>query len=343
MIYPFKMVIFHSYANFYQKVVPIDISDDLCRLPRPPRRPVPVPQPRQPSLEDPRQHPRNSVIREIYWDLWYIVSMINLGFVVEFDSDSSWDMMMECHRTGYDLVNKEISWDLAESHREAIRYLGTWVCRTSGCLPQMMGSKMKYHMYCIYIYINMYIYTYTPILGTHPKLSYHRRKFRSQTSDNMDRWKSRGGKSQGGEEKTWEDQRRDRERRKKMKAREKVGKSRFTVFFQWFVALEGRKVGSLKQRVRSHLARWPDERRKIARRCGAKHISKSKCTKHTNLGPLLEVEMLKKRTLLWREAHFPSQNVQSTPCSDRFWKLRCRKSARRCGAKHISKSKVSKT
>ena len=70
---------------------------------------------------------------------------------------------------------------------------------------------------------------------------------------------------------------------------------------------------------------------------------------------------------------FPSQNVQSTPCSDHFWKLscqesagccetkhmskskctkhhmrrpllklRCRKSARRCGAKHISKSKCTK-
>ena len=40
---------------------------------------------------------------------------------------------------------------------------------------------------------------------------------------------------------------------------------------------------------------------------------------------------------------FPSQNVQNTPFSDHFWKLRCRKSARRCGAKHISKSKVLKT
>ena len=40
---------------------------------------------------------------------------------------------------------------------------------------------------------------------------------------------------------------------------------------------------------------------------------------------------------------FPSQNVQNTPWSDHFWKLRCRKSARRCGAKHISKSKVLKT
>jgi len=34
---------------------------------------------------------------------------------------------------------------------------------------------------------------------------------------------------------------------------------------------------------------------------------------------------------------FPSQNVQNTPGSDHFWKLRCRKSARRCGAKHICK------
>ena len=40
---------------------------------------------------------------------------------------------------------------------------------------------------------------------------------------------------------------------------------------------------------------------------------------------------------------FPSQHVQNTPGSDHFWKLRCGKSARRCGAKHISKSKVLKT
>ena len=43
---------------------------------------------------------------------------------------------------------------------------------------------------------------------------------------------------------------------------------------------------------------------KSARRCGAKHISKSKCTKHTMVGPLLEVAMSKKCTPLWREAHF---------------------------------------
>ena len=100
---------------------------------------------------------------------------------------------------------------------------------------------------------------------------------------------------------------------------------------------------------------WQLRCRKSARRCGAKHISKSKCTKHTRFGPLLAVEMSKKCTPLWREAHFevkmlktpgvrttfggsdvekvhavvarsifPSQNVQNTRGSDHFWRFRCR-------------------
>ena len=44
--------------------------------------------------------------------------------------------------------------------------------------------------------------------------------------------------------------------------------------------------------------------KKCTRRFSAKHMSKSKCTKHTILGPLLDVEMSKKCTPLWREAHF---------------------------------------
>ena len=250
---------------------------------------------------------------------------------------------------------------------------------------------------------------------------YVRRKFRSQTSDNMDRWKAEQGRGREKRKIRREKIRRERVRRKKMQMREKVGKSRNTVFFQWFVAPEGRKVGSLKRRVRSQLARWemkictPLWReahfevkmykcshqctplsdhfsdhfwqlrcRKSARRCGAKQSKcffwklKSKCTPlctnvHTSFGPLLAVEMSKKCTPLWREAHlevkmykthharttfgswdvekvhavvarstFRSQNVQSTPASDHFWQLRCRKSARRCGAKHISKSKCTK-
>ena len=49
---------------------------------------------------------------------------------------------------------------------------------------------------------------------------------------------------------------------------------------------------------------WKLRCRKSARCCGAKHISKSKCTKHTSVGPLLEVEMSKKCAPLWCEAHF---------------------------------------
>ena len=115
--------------------------------------------------------------------------------------------------------------------------------------------------------------------------------------------KSRRGKSQRREEKRREEKRRRKKikkekvskkkvseerksRRKKIQVREKVAKpSQNTVFFKWFVAPEGRKVGSLNRRVRSQLARWD---MKIARRCGAKHISKSKCIKHTRSGPLLE-------------------------------------------------------
>ena len=55
-------------------------------------------------------------------------------------------------------------------------------------------------------------------------------------------------------------------------------------------------------RHRGHF--WKLRCRKSARRCGAKHISKSKCTKHTMLGPLLEVATSKKCTPLWREANF---------------------------------------
>ena len=54
---------------------------------------------------------------------------------------------------------------------------------------------------------------------------------------------------------------------------------------------------------------WSEEKSKIARRSGEKHILKSKCTKHSILGALLEVEMLKNCTPLWREARFQSKSA----------------------------------
>ena len=54
--------------------------------------------------------------------------------------------------------------------------------------------------------------------------------------------------------------------------------------------------------------------RKSSRRCGAKHLPKSKCTKHLTFGALLEVAMSKKCTRLWREAHFQVKTCK-THCS----------------------------
>ena len=63
---------------------------------------------------------------------------------------------------------------------------------------------------------------------------------------------------------------------------------------------------------------WKLRCRKSPRRCGAKHMSKSKCTKHTSFGPLLEVEMSKKCTPLRREAHFEVKMRKAPQCRTTF-------------------------
>ena len=126
--------------------------------------------------------------------------------------------------------------------------------------------------------------------------------------------------------------RREKIRRKKMQMREKVGKSRNSVFpMIWgsggsksrlAKAAGAEPAGQMRdEKLHAVVARstfpsqnvqntsasdhfWKLRCRKSARRCGAKHISKSKCTKHRSSGPLLEVVMSKKCTPLWREAHF---------------------------------------
>ena len=159
-------------------------------------------------------------------------------------------------------------------------------------------------------------------------------------------------------------------RRKKMQVREKVRKSQFTGFFQWVVAPEGRKVTSLKRRVQSQLARW--EMKKVhAVVARSTFVSKKLKTPHVRtafgswavekvhtvvarstfpsqnvqnttymFGPLLEVELSKKCTPLWREAHFQVNMYKTPHVRTTFGSWAVEKSARRCGAKHISKSKV---
>ena len=108
------------------------------------------------------------------------------------------------------------------------------------------------------------------------------------------------------EKQSWEESEKRREeerrskreslRRKKIQVREKVGKSRNTVFFSWFVAPEGRKVGSLKRRVRSQLARW--EIKNCTPLWREAHFEVKMYKTHQGSRPLLEVEMSKKRTPL---------------------------------------------
>ena len=162
----------------------------------------------------------------------------------------------------------------------------------------------------------------------------YRRKFRSQTSDNMDRWKAEQGREKRKIRR--KKSRRERVRRKKMQMREKVRKSRNTVFLQWFGAPEGRKVGSLKRRVRSQLARW--EMRNCTPLWREAHFQVKMYKTHHSRTTFGSWDVEKVHAVVARSI-FPSQNVQTTPVSDHFWKLRCRKSACRCGAKHISKWK----
>ena len=83
----------------------------------------------------------------------------------------------------------------------------------------------------------------------------------------------------------------------------------FSNFFPMIWGSGGSKVGSLKRRVRSHLARWE----------------------------------MKSCTPLWREAHLEVKMYkahQNTSCSDHFWKLRCPrfeiKSAKNWGVRSTS-------
>ena len=102
--------------------------------------------------------------------------------------------------------------------------------------------------------------------------------------------------------------RREKIRRKKMQVREKVEIAKRCVF-SWFCG-----SGGLKSR--------------LAKAAGAETSGEMRDEK-------LHAVVARSR--------FRSEKVQSTSSPDHFWKLRCWKSARRYGAKHIWKWKVLKT
>ena len=194
----------------------------------------------------------------------------------------------------------------------------------------------------------------------------YRRKFRSQTRP-YGQMKSRDGKSRrdGKSHGREEEEEGESHRRKKIQVRGRVGKSRSTVFLHWFVAPEGRKVGSLKRRERSPLGRW--EMKNCTTLWREAHFGVNMFKKNTR-SDHWSWDVEKVHAVVARST-FRSQNVKKKTCSDHwswdvekvhavvtrstflsqkckqvtgsehFWKLRCRKSAHRRGAKHISKSK----
>ena len=83
--------------------------------------------------------------------------------------------------------------------------------------------------------------------------------------------------------------------------------------------------------------------RKVAKHCVFPMIcgsggSKSRLAKAAGAEPAGQMSNEKLHAVAARST-FRSQNAPKPQFWDHFWKLRCRKSARRCGAKHVSKSK----
>ena len=138
------------------------------------------------------------------------------------------------------------------------------------------------------------------------------KKVRNQTSDNTDRWKAemgRGRQEERREAKRREDQRRESPTKEDPGARKGRKVAKHCVFPCFSNVLWPLRAGGSKSRLAKERWRaiWPDERWTFAR--GAKHMWKSKCTRHSMLGPLLESAVRKCRPL-WRKAHVQVKSVK---------------------------------
>ena len=185
-----------------------------------------------------------------------------------------------------------------------------------------------------------------------PLWDFHdRRKFRSQTSDNMDRWKAEMARVR---EKRRVEERRSEKRKSQKKEDPGARKGREVAKHSVFPIIGG-SAGS-KSRLATAAGAEPSGQMRDEKLHAvvARSTFRSQNVQNTSVsfGALLRVAMWKKCTPLWREAHFeikmykahqlrttfgscdvekvhavvarstfPSQNVQNTPCSDHFWKL----------------------
>ena len=176
-------------------------------------------------------------------------------------------------------------------------------------------------------------------------------RLKSQTSDDMDRWKSRGGKSQRREEKRRDETRREEKRDQKRKSQKKESEERRCR------CAKGRKV--VKHCVFSNDCGSGGSKSRLAKVAGAEPAGQmgdeklhavvarstfsSQNVQNTSTADhFWKLRCRKKCTPLWREARLEVKMYKAHQGRSTFWKLRCRKSARRCGAKQISKSTCAK-
>ena len=127
-----------------------------------------------------------------------------------------------------------------------------------------------------------------------------------------------------------------------MQMREKVGKSQNTVFFSMICGSGGSKSRLAKAAGAEPSGQMRDEKlHAVVARSTFPSQNVKMCKTHQRRTTFGSWDVEKVHAVVARST-FRSQNVQNTSVSDRFWKLRCRKSARGCGAKYISKSKCTK-
>ena len=125
-------------------------------------------------------------------------------------------------------------------------------------------------------------------------------------------------------------------RRKKIHPRQMLEKSRNAVFFHRFVCRVSRKVGLLKRRVRRSVLRGEIKNCTPLWRKAHLQVKMRKTPQARTTFGRSDAEKLHAAVA---KSTFGSQNVKKLRVRDHFLKFRCSKIVRRCGEKHIRKSK----
>ena len=137
---------------------------------------------------------------------------------------------------------------------------------------------------------------------------YCRRKFSEVKTFPTDIWTDEKQRDVKSKEKRREEKRREEKRREERKSeKRKARKPRNTVICG---------SGGSKSRLAKAAGAEPSGQMRDEKSCttlwrGAKHISKSKRTKHAILGALLKVDMSKKCAPLWPEAHLQVKKLKT--------------------------------